>query len=91
MSIRWMGRDMARRFDPLFPETGGLEHMADVYLKFRERVKDGKEKDRPTFLYPEEVEHVRKALRLLGDDEEAKATIMSVLTFAQKKDDRSGW
>lgn len=89
MSIWWM-RNMARRFDPLFPEMGGLEHLADIHCKFLDRLGPRKDTENNTFFRPEEVEHVRKALRLLGDDEEAKATLMSVLAFAQMKNDCAG-
>ncbi len=90
MSIWWMCPDMARRFDPLFPEMGGLEHLADVRRKFLDRLGKREGTGNNTFFHPEEVEHVRKALRLLGDDEEAKATLMSKLAFAQMKNDCAG-
>lgn len=87
MAWDYMRGDMARRFDAIFPESGGLEHLAQVRTKFAKKLGDTSQRAGSTFFHPQEVEHVRKVLTLLGDDEEAKATIMSVMAFAQMKND----
>jgi hypothetical protein len=86
----YMGKQMAKRFDPLFPEMGGLEHLAEVRLAMAQRLENPGAKVKETFFHPIEVEHIRKVLQLLGDDEEAKATIMCKIAFAQMKDDVAG-
>jgi hypothetical protein len=87
----FMNKAMARRFDPVFPEAGGLEYMAEVRKNFITKLGTAaKERCGDTSFHPKEAEHVRKALVLLGDDEEAKATLMSWLAFGQMKNDVAG-
>lgn len=87
----YLGSEMAKRFDPIFPEMCGLEHLAEVRSLTGKLLPNPEEKVGRTFFHPIEVEHIRKMLRLLGNDEEAKATIMAKLAFAQMKSDVAGW
>ncbi len=83
-----MGTGMARRFDPLFPEMGGLQRLGALC---RDRSPQETKTVGDTFFRPDEVEHIKKVLCLLGDDDEAKATIMSIIAFAQMKNDVAGF
>ena len=86
----WMNSEMAKRFDPLFPESGGLIYLAEVRKRWARQLENTSEKAGDTSFHPAEVDHINKVLRLLGDDEEAKATIMRKLAFAQMKNDCAG-
>ena len=90
MSIWWMDKRMAERFDPWFPESGGLEHLAEVRERMLAKLPKQSENVGETFFHPIEIVHIRKALRLLEGDEEAKATIMNKIAFAQMKNDCAG-
>ena len=90
MSRWWMNKQMAERFDPWFPESGGLEHLGEVRERMMAKLPNQSEKVGRTFFHPIEIVHIRKALRLLEEDEEAKATIMSRIAFAQMKNDCAG-
>jgi|GEM_PF-2866781 len=86
---------MAKRFDPLLPEAGGLARLREVRLAFYRRLEtSGNERapstDNQTFLYPQDVERLSKILKLLADDEESRAMIMSYIAFAQMKNDVAG-
>lgn len=85
-----MDKEMAARYDPVFPEMGGLLHLKEVRKKIGQSLTNGGERSGRTFLHPVEAEHLRKILVLLGDDEEAKSTLMSLVTFAQMKSDVAG-
>jgi hypothetical protein len=85
--MSWMRGDMARRMDAVFPDAGGLEHLAQVRRAFLEKISDLKARAGETSLLPQEAEHIRKILLLLGDDKEAKATLMSWIAFGQMKND----
>jgi hypothetical protein len=82
---------MAERFDPLFPEAGGMKHLAEVRGKWASGLADKTQRAPRTFFHPDEIPHIRKALAGLGDDEVAKATLMSYLAFAQMKSDVAGF
>jgi hypothetical protein len=82
--------DMATRFDPVFPEAGGLERLV-VREQHIESSPDPKARTGDTSFHPDEVAHIRKVLGLLGDDQEARSTLMSWLVYAQMKCDVAGW
>jgi hypothetical protein len=82
---------MQERFDPLFPEAGGMAHLADIRGKWASGLPDRMQRAPRTFFHPDEIGHIRKALAGLGDDGVAKATLMSYLAFAQMKSDVAGF
>ena len=72
-------------FDPVFPEAGGLIHLKEVRGSLFEKIPIPEQMERvgSTFLRPIEADHVRKMLVLLGDDEEAKSTLMCMIAYIQ--------
>lgn len=88
--MSWMS-NMAERFDPVFPEAGGLKQLEQVRMRMFSNTPNTEERVGNTFFHPMEAEHVRKALVGLGDDMEAKSTLMALLSFAQGKNDVAGF
>lgn len=88
---RAMNAEMAHRFDTVLPEAGGLLHLAEVRQNLSRGLEDPKARSGRTFLHPTEREHLAKVFTLLDDDEEAKSTIMSIVAFAQMKNDVAGF
>jgi len=82
----YMNDEMAKRLDPVFPEAGGLMHLEEVRKRSLPTITNPHEKAGDTSFHPSDVIHIRKALGLLGGDDEAKAALMSWLAFAQMKD-----
>lgn len=81
---------MAARFDPLFPQAGGMVHLDQVRQEFVTGLANKSERAPRTMFHPAEIAHLQKAFAGLGDDEVAKSTLMSYLAFAQMKSDVAG-
>lgn len=87
----YMNKSMAERLDPVLPAAGGLMRLQEVRMDFARKLKNPEERCSRTFLHPQEAAHLNKAFELLGDDEEAKASLMSYIAFAQMKNDCAGF
>lgn len=83
----YMNKEMADRLDPLFPEAGGLMRLVQVRKDSASALADPNEKVGRTSFHPSDVAHIRKAFRLLADDEDAKAALISWIAYAQMKSD----
>ena len=79
----------AKRFEPVFPKSGGLIHLYDVREKLHDRLIKNQKKFDIDF-HQIVVDHINKILQLLEDYEEVKLTHMSKLAFAHMKNDCAG-
>lgn len=84
---------IAGLLDPVFPEAGGLIHLKEVRGNLFGKVPIPEQIERMggTFLHPIEADHVRKMLVLLGDDEEAKSTLMCMVAYIQNVKEVDGY
>lgn len=87
LAMVYMSKRFAKRIDPLFPNTAGVEHLAQVRKDLFRAQADVDIRVGETCFHPKEVEHLQKALAALADDEAAQSTLMSLICFTQMKVD----